>query len=308
MNMALRTLPPLLYGDDHAYGIPLTGSGTEASISSLTRDDLLDFHASWFRPDNGTLIVVGDTTLEDLLPKLEKVFKGWQAGDASPPRKTLAQRSLPEKPRVFLIDKPGAQQSVIIAGQLATSAEAEGYVVTDLMNEVLGGKFTARLNMNLREDKHWSYGAYMFLVDAVGQRPLLAYAPVQTDKTADAMSEILREVREYLGERPATDEEIRVAKLAKVRTLPGQYEKNAAVLAEIGRQVRFGWPDDSVDTYRDRVEGASKEQIHADAQRLLRPDQLTWVVVGDLSTIEEPIRALGLGEVSVLDVDGNGLR
>ena len=303
-SMALRTLPPLLYGDDHAYSIPLTGSGTEASIQSLTREDLVAFTKRWLRPDTSTLIAVGDVDMAELLPLLESRFGDWKTPRQARPGKELGEVASPPGARVYLIDRPGAEQSVVIAGQLAPRVGASDYDAGEIMNRILGGSFTSRLNMNLREDKHWSYGARSSLLDAKGNRPLFAIAPVQTDKTAESMLEILRELREYRGARPATQEEITRAKENSIRKLPGRYETNASVLASLVSIVRFGWPDDHVETYRGRVEALSNSEIRGAAQQILLPEQLTWIVVGDLAAIETSVRALGLGEVTILDAEG----
>lgn len=304
-SLALRTLPPLLYGKEHAYGIPLTGSGTKESIGSLTRADLLAFKKRWLRPDAATLIVVGDVTMEQLVPLVDDSFGDWKAPGGAKPSKRLRQVASPAGARVYLIDRPDAEQSVIIAGQVAPPVGAGSYEASQLMNDVLGGSFTSRLNMNLREDKHWSYGARTHLIDAQGDRPLFALAPVQTDKTAEAMAEILKEFREYRGKRPATDEEIDRAKASSIRELPGRYETNRAVRNAIASIERFDWPDDHVVTYRDRVEAIRPKDVHGAAQQILTPPQLTWVVVGDLSRIESGVRELGLGPVTILDADAD---
>jgi len=306
--LASRLLPPLIYGDGHPYAIPFTGSGTEASIAALTRDDLIAFHRDWIRPDNATLIVVGDTTPAQVLPMLEKHFGGWQAPASAKPAKTLPAAAAPAAPRVFLVDKPGAIQSNILVGLAAPSTAAPNTLEMDTMNAVLAGTFTSRVNMNLREDKHWSYGARASLADARGQRPWLLSAPVQTDRTVESIREILREVTEYIGTRPATTEEITKIRNRDVRALSGRYETNAAVAGAIGEMITFGRPDDYVRTLKDRIEAQTDDGVRAAAREALAPERLTWVVVGDLAKIEQPIRDLKLGTVQVLDADGNPVR
>lgn len=308
-SMALRTLPPLLFGDHHAYGIPLTGSGTEASIQVLEASDLQAFHRDWLRPDGATLIVVGDVDMKTLLPLVQKEFGGWEAENpAKGPTKKLPRVARPESAHVSLIDRPGAEQSVIIAGQWIEPVDAKTVDTVEIMNMPLGGTFTSRLNMNLREEKHWSYGARTKAIKARGQRPFFAYAAVQTDKTAESMQEILRELQDYRGKRPATTKEVERAVGGRVRKLPGRFEKNKAVRAEIADAVRFGWPADRVTQSRSRLEALSPEIIQQSAAETLSPDRLTWVIVGDLSKIEAPVRALGLGETVVRDADGEILR
>jgi len=306
--LASRLLPPLLYGEGHPYAIPFTGSGTEASIAALTREDLVAFHRDWLRPDNATLIVTGATTADAVLPLLEKHFGSWPAAGGARPSKSLPAGVRPQAPRVFLVDRPGAVQSNILVGQVLASSSAPNRLEMDTMNDVLGGTFTSRLNMNLREDKHWSYGATSRLPDALGGRPWLLSAPVQSDKTVEAMREIEREIAEFVGSRPATAEEIAKIRNRDVRAQPGRYETNAAVSGAIAEMITFGWPDDSVRTLKSRIEAQTDEDVRAAARESLQPARMTWVVIGDLATIERPIRDMQLGEVRVLDADGNVVR
>src|ERR1700693_773925 len=164
-TLALRVLPGLLYGAGHPYGNPLTGSGTKESVAKLTREDLVKFHDTWLRPNNSTLIVVGDTTLKEVTPKLEKLFAGWKS--ESVPAKDVKTVPVATKSAVYMIDKPGALQSVIIAGVVAPPRANTQEIAIEAMNNSLGGMFGARLNMNLREDKHWSYGARTIVRDAL---------------------------------------------------------------------------------------------------------------------------------------------
>ena len=306
--LASRLLPPLIYGTGHPYAIPFTGSGTEASIEALTRDDLVAFHRDWIRPDNATLIVVGDATAAEVLPLLEKHFGDWRAPTDARPAKTLPAAAEATAARVFLVDKPGAVQSNILVGLAAPPSTAANRLEMDTMNAVFGGTFTSRINMNLREDKSWSYGARSSLSDTRGQRPWLISAPVQTDKTVESIGEIQRELTEYVGSRPATADEITKIRNRDVRALSGRYETNAAVAGTIAEMITFGWPDDYVRTLKDRLEAQTDDGVRAAARQVIDPARLTWVVIGDLATIEQPIRALNLGTVQVLDVDGNAVR
>ena len=209
---------------------------------------------------------------------------------------------------MYLIDRPDAVQSSILAGLVAPSSAAPNAIEMDTMNDVLGGTFTSRLNMNLREDKHWSYGVRSSLPDAEGERPWLLAAPVQTDRTIDALREIRREIDEFVGARPSTSAEIRKVANRKVRALSGRYETNAAVASAIAELIVFERPDDYVRTLKDRIEAQSDEAVQAAAREALDASRLTWVVVGDLDVIERPIRELGFGEVHVLDADGGIVR
>jgi zinc protease len=302
-DMALRVLPRLLYGEGHAYSLPMTGSGTEASVAALDRDDLVAYHDAWFKPNNATMIVVGDTTLAEIRPKLEALFARWRPGDV--PAKTLPDVARPERPRVFLIDRPGSEQSVILAGHLIEKRSQRDDIAVDAMNDILGGAFTSRVNMNLREDKGWSYGADTVVVNTQAQRPFLAIAPVQTDQTAASMAEIKREIEEFVGARAATDAEVATSKKRSTLTLPGRWETARSVAAAIAELVRFGLPDDYWNGYAALVDALDVADVKAVAERHLTPARLTWVVVGNRSVIEADVRALGLGEISIVDADGN---
>jgi len=303
VQMALRVFPKLLYGQDHAYGLPFTGSGTEASVTTLTRDDLADFHQTWFKPGNATLIVVGDVGMNELQPLLEARFKDWKQG--SVPRKNIGTVAHKDAPQVYLMDRPGSQQSIIFAGHVAPPTNNPNEIAIETMNTILGGAFTSRVNMNLREDKSWSYGAFTLLVDARGQRPFIVYAPVQTDKTSESMQEIARELRDILGEQPITNEEVEKAQQNQTLTLAGQWETNNAVEGSIGQMVRFGLPNDHFDTYAQRVRSLNVAQVTEAAHEVVHPDNLVWIVVGDRAVIEPTIRELGLGEIFIMDSDGN---
>jgi predicted Zn-dependent peptidase len=303
--VALRLLPPILYGQGNAYAIPFTGSGTEASIKALSADDMHAFVRAYLRPDNMKLLVAGDTTLDKIIPQLEKVFGDWQAPATPIPAKNLARVDYPATSSVYLVNRPGAQQSVIIAGLVAPSTRAPNHLEIGTMNGAFGGTFTSRLNMNLREDKHWAYGAFSFSPNAVGQRPFLMYAPVQTDKTAPSAEEILKEARAVIGDEPLTDKEIRKIKDNDIRRMPGQYETAQSVLNAVETIVKFDRPDDYVQTLKGRIEAQKDADVEAAAREVIHPDRLTWVIVGDLSRIEKPVRALKLGAVHVIDADGN---
>lgn len=307
-GIGLRVLPPLLYGEGHPYAIPFSGSGTEDSIQSLKREDLVAYHRDFVRPDNARVLVAGDTTMGAILPLLEKHFGSWQAPASPRPALDVPAVAPSAQPRVYLIDRKEAPQTLILAGLLAPSTMAPNATEIGTMNAILGGSFTSRINMNLREDKHWSYGAGISMPGARGQRPWFVYAPVQTDKTAESIAEIQREIAEYLGDKPATAEEIDKIKARDVRSLPGAYETIDAVQGALRSILQFDRPDDWIQGSKARIEGQSAEGIQAAAREVIRPDSLTWVVVGDLSKIEEAVRARQLGAVQVLDENGKPVR
>ena len=305
VQMALRVFPQLLYGANHAYGNPLTGSGTEASVSAMTRDDLVRFQRTWFKPNHATLVIVGDVSLAEIQPKLTRLFSGWRAGEV--PQKNVSTVADQPRPLVYILDRPGAEQSVILAADLAApKANAREYAI-EAMTSLLGGQFTSRVNMNLREAKHWSYGAFTFIWDARGQRPFIAYAPVQTDKTKESMIEVDKELRGILGARPVTADELAKAQANLTLTLPGNWETMDAVQGSLEQLVTFGLDDHYYETYAQRVRALTIPDAAGAAQETIRPDHLVWVVVGDRSKIEAGIRELNFGEIRFLDADGKPL-
>jgi zinc protease len=302
IQMALRVFPGLIYGPGHAYGNPLTGSGTTESVDKLTRDSLVKFHETWFKPNHATLVIAGDTSLAEVTPKLEKLFANWKAGQI--PEKNIKNVQRPEKAVVYLIDKPGALQSIIFAGNIAPPRANPKEIAIEAANDGLGGMFGSRLNMNLREEKHWSYGATSLLWAARGQRPFLAVAPVQTDKTKESLEEMNKEFRGILGDHPVTADELARIQANETLSLPGSFETLDALGQSMIDIVRFGLPEDYYETYAGKVRALKTSDVQDGAKAIVHPDHLIWVVVGDRAKIEAGIKELGLGEIRLLDADG----
>jgi zinc protease len=301
-GLALRVLPRLLYGAGHAYAQPLTGTGTEESVTATTREDLTRFHSTWFKPNNSTLVAVGDITLADLTPRLERVFAAWKAGDV--PQKNIGAVQPPSGTQLYVLDRPGAEQSIILVGTVITPKANPDEFAYMTFNEAFGGAFTSRVNMNLREDKHWSYGAGSFAFDARGQRPWLMYAPVQTDKTKESVQELLKEIRTVVGERPVSSEELEQARDRMTRTLAGRWETGSSVARAIEEIVTYDLPDDYYRTYAAKVRDVTADAVKSTSGRLISPDRLVIVVVGDREKIAPGMGELGLGEPRILDGDG----
>jgi len=304
--MALRVCPKLIYGEGHAYSNPFSGSGFEDSVPKLTRRHLLDFHQTWFKSDHATLVVVGDTTMAEMKPKLEKLFKNWLPGPI--PAKNITAVPLKTKPAIYIIDKPASPQSVVIAGQLAPSSADPERIALETMNFILGGDFVSRLNMNIREEKHWSYGAGSFLIGARGQQPFIAYAPVQADKTKETIEEIRKELEGILGKKPITADEFGNAKKTQTLQLPGFWETMAAVQRSLTEMVRFGLSDDYYKLYPQRVRQLEIEDLNRAARIAIHPESVQWIVVGDRAAIEPKIRELGIAELFVIDSDGKPVK
>jgi zinc protease len=305
VGMALRVFPRLIYGEGHAYANPWTGSGTEASVQQITRQDLVKFHQTWFKPNHATMVVVGATTMAQIKPKLERLFAAWRPGTV--PEKNIAAVAPQPKPELYLLDRPGALQTVLIAGNVAPPKANPEEPAIETMNAVLGSDFGSRLTMNLREDKHWSYGAFSFIRDARGPRPFIAYAPVQTDKTREAIVELQRELRGIVGARPIEPDELARAKASLTLTLPGSWETMAAVAGSIEELVAFGLSDRYFDTYAEKVRAQTPASVTAAARETVEPGHLVWVIVGDRTKIEPGVRELDLGEIHLVDADGNAI-
>ena len=302
--MINRVLPKLVYGEGHAYSNPASGTGTEEAVKGFTGAELGAFYKRWVRPDNSVLLVVGDTTLAQIQPLLEQRFGAWRAPADAKPTKNITNVQLAAKPRVFLINRTGAEQSQIVAATVGPTRADADHIRFVVLDTLLGGNFVSRLNMNLREDKHWSYGAGTRLTDAIGPGTYRAGAGVQTDKTAESMVEIRKELRELLTTRKPTEAEVQFAKDSIAIALPGQNETADEIAGSYGEILTFGLKDSYWNDFVGEVTAITVDDLNKSAGKLIHPDALTWVVVGDLSKIEAKVRALNFGEVTVIDPDG----
>lgn len=307
-GIAGRVMRPIVYGQGHPYAVPASGLGDEAGIASLTTAEMQAWRQQWLRPDIATLSIVGDASMAEILPLLEKQFADWKAPASPLPKASIPQAALPARTHVVLIDQPGAIQANIYVSQLVPSSNDENSTVFEIANSVLGGEFSSRLNMNLREDKHWSYGSYSSAREAVGQRLWNASAAVQIDKTAESVQELLREVVQFAnGKAPATVAEVNKIQATEIRALPGAYETSEAVLGTMGGLTRYDRPDDYPAKRAALIAGLTDDQVNK-AATIIKPDKLTVVVVGDLSKIKDKVTALNIGPVTVLDSDGKPVK
>jgi zinc protease len=297
-------MPTLLYGANHAYGKPATG--TEASTQTITRDDVTHWRDAWFRPGSATLVVAGDTTLEKLTPALESSFGKWQAGSA--PAKQVPRVAATAGKRIYLIDKPDAPQSTIVAAHVSLPSGQPDELAIQAVMHNFGGMATSRLNRNLRLDKHWSYGTTARMIDLRGQRSFLTLAPVQTDKTVEAMQEVAKEIRDIAGQRPIAGEEFDSVMRNVTSRLPGRFATLDALEGAAITSINLGLPDDYWSRYAGGMRALSDKQLASAAARYVHPDEVVWMVIGDLRKVEPGIRKLGWGEVTVLDADGRPVR
>ena len=299
---ALRLMPKLLYGEGHPYAAPFSGSGTESSVASISVDDLKQYHSTWFKANNGTLVVTGNIGMNELKPLAEQYFAKLPSGDA--PTISITDIAPLEKPVIYLLDRPGSEQSAIIGTSMLPKYGFDGELPLELMNEVLGAGFNSRINLNLREDKGWSYGARSIIRSTNGQRPFIAYAPVQSDKTAESMQEIYQELKSIASDRPALQQEVDRSLDKRTLTLPGRWESAGAVQSDIVTLVKYGLDESYWDKYVADLRQINLEQVNQSAKDLMTPDRMLWVVVGDRAIIEQKIRDANLGEVIIVDAEG----
>ena len=298
-SVANRKIRGLVYGEGHPYAKE-SSSGLKETVEQFTREDLIQMHSLLTNPSDSTFIVTGDISINEATELLNKKFNDWtsQASDINPiDLFTVEDQS---EPRVFLIDKPGAIQSYILAAQLLPPTNSDDDILIDYMNYAIAGSFTSRINMNLREDKSWSYGVRTSTGYSQGQRLMRMTAPVQTDKTAPAILEVLREYNQYVNDSPITADELSKIKNARTLRLPGQYETLGALLGGMEDIVKYNRDFDYLDTIADKRNAILLEDVRSASKKYLDTNKWTWVIVGDLAQIESPVRELNIGKVEIL--------
>ncbi len=292
-SIANRAMPTLLYGTTHPYAKLAAGSGDAAAVSSLTRDDLVAFHRSWIRPDKAEIFVVSDLPLDQVKSALEARFGNW-SGEGTAGSKAFAVSPQPSSPKILLLDRPNSPQSVILAGQMTRLDPRSELLTHQVANQVLGSGFMSRLNMELRENKHWSYGAgggFNWLENAV---PYVVSAPVQADRTADSIRAIQQQVRDFLSTSGVTPAELTREVNGTTRELAGRFETSSAVLNAMLQNDVWRRPDDFYDTVAQRYRSMTAAQLDAVMRGTLDPERFVWVVVGDAATVKPQLDALGL--------------
>ena len=291
-GLASRAAPELMFGPGHPYGRSFSGAGTPEGVAAVTRADLLRFHAEEIRPAEATILAVGDVQPADLLPLLEAAFGDWRGPPARPASPAPARPAPRAAGRIVLFDRPGAEQSVILAGAALPVSGRQETLALRVANDILGGTATSRLNRLLREEKNWTYGAYTRLTAARHEIPFLLTAPVETQATADSIAAIRTLLSEFRGARPPDAAELARAREAFVRSLPGALETGAAVLAEMERTFLLERPDGWLE--RLPAEAAALAPADLAAAPLPGPDDLVFIVVGDRGAVEPGLRRLGL--------------
>ena len=288
----------ILYGRAHRYGTPQTG--TAENIKTFTPDDLRAFYASAFRPENATLIAVGDITADKALPLLEKSFGAWKAAGAAAAEKLPAVEQPPAR-QIYLVDKPGAPQSQIRIGWIGVPRSTPDYFPLIVANTILGGSFTSRLNTNLREVHGYSYGAGSSFDMRASAGPFFAAAGVQTDKTSEALKEFFIELEAIL--KPVPPDELARAKNYVSLRFPSAFEATGDISRRLEDVLVYQLPDDYFSKYVQNIQAVTAADIQRVAQKYIQPGKFAVVVVGDLKVIEPGVRALNLGPIKVMTID-----
>jgi zinc protease len=300
VGLASRAIGPLIYGESHPYGVPASGLGDPKAVAGLAPETLRSVHERWLRPDLARITVVGDTTLAQLMPQLERAFGTWQAPPTSRPAKNLSVPVPPAKSRIVVIDRPNSPQSVILAGRVlpvtgGNRPDQPGGEDIDLANEVLGNGFLSRLNLNLREDKGWSYGVRSSVPRPLGERSFTITAPVQSDRTGDSLKLLIADMKALAsGAKPIDPVELQRVTEGNIRGLPNRYETMAQLLSAIVLNDRLGRPDDYYAKLPSLYRGFDAQALDAAARTHLGPDGLVFVVVGDRKVIDPQLKGLGL--------------
>ncbi|HEV7699616.1 MAG TPA: pitrilysin family protein [Pyrinomonadaceae bacterium] len=289
----------VLYGTQ-AYGRQL--SGDEKTVAGMSRDDVSRFYETYYRPNNSTLIVVGDVQPADIKDRLEKAFANWKSGDVK--ATSWDAQQMMAKPAIYVVDKPGAAQSSINIGLVGIERSNPDYYAVQVMNSILGGGGTARLYMNLREDKGYTYGAYSRFTYRKGAGPFSAYGEIQTVSTKEAVQEFLKELAGIRNGRPITQQELDTNKQSFIRRFPSGFETVGGISGQLANLVTYSLPDTYFNDYISKVNAVTIDDVNRVANKYLDPSKMAVVIVGDRKVIEPGLKELSM-PIVVLDVDGN---
>lgn len=294
-GIAAHKLPPLLYGAEHPYGGPTTGSGNTESVSKLTREDVAAFHSAWINPAKATIFAVGDTTLKELTKELDKRFGKWKSAstDAASAKNFAAPVPTPSN-RIVLVDRPNSPQSMISAGMVLNAKGSDDLVTLRAANEVFGGDFTSRINMDLRETKGWSYGTRSQVPGAVGPVSFIMQAPVQTNQTGPSIAALIGHLNDFRNGKGVSAAERDATAVSNVLELPGSYEQSAAVLGQMQVDKLYGRPFNYVETLAGKYGAMTADGMTAAFNAKVDPSKLVWLVVGDAAKVKPQLETLGL--------------
>ena len=298
--LADRAFTQLLYRN-HPYGhLPI---GSEGSLRGLMIRDISTFHRRAYLPARTTVIAVGDAPHAALTDAVARAFEGWRAESAeSIPDPDAFPAPLPPPSRLALVHRPAAAQSELRVGHVALSRRSPDYHAALVANMILGGQFVSRINMNLREDKGYTYGARTAFEFRRAPGPFVLHASVQADATAAALREAIGEIRAIRGERPITRQELELGRASLTRGYPRSFETADQVARAAAQLSLYGLPDDYFTKFVPTVLSLSEADVTAVAAKHIDPDRLLTVVVGDREKVLPSLRALGIGDVSDVSV------
>ena len=298
---ANRVFLSSLYGPTHPYGH--TTLGTEESLKKITRDDVARFHSRENTPANTALVVIGDIKQGDTRRLAQEWFGGWKADPAAAAAKRDLKTAEPIASRVVIVDKPGVPQTRLLVGQTSIVRNDPDFDRLSMMNTVMGGGFTSRINTNLREKNGYTYGTYSALAENAGPGRIYAFGGIRTDVTGPAIGEVLKEIA-GMKESPVTEQELGRARGVRIQALPGRFETSGSVAGAMASLFKFGLPDDYYQTLPGRLRAFTSADLHDAAKKYLAPERMLIVAVGDRAKIEPQIKAMNLGTIALRDVNG----
>ncbi len=290
----------VLYGD-HPYG----RDNNESTIKAITRDDLVGYYQSTFKPENGVLIVAGDFNKSSLKASLERAFSEWKSSGSVAPKQLPSTKAV-SKPGIYIVDRPNSAQSVVSAGQVGIDRSNPDYFPVVVMNSILGGAITSRISMNLREDKGYTYGANSGFTYRRGAGPFRAGGDMQTAVTKESVYELMKEIRGIRGGIPVTQKELDYNKQSLIRRFPAAFETIGGISNQLANLVIFGLGDNYYNEYISKINAVTLDDVNRAANKYLDPDNMAIVIVGDRKVIEPGLKELGM-PVFYLDADGNPL-
>ncbi|WP_295492805.1 pitrilysin family protein [Sphingorhabdus sp. EL138] len=293
-GIAVRRLPPLLYGPAHPYGGPQTGSGYAETVATISRTDVANFHQAWMHPSKAEIFVVGDTSLKEIKPMLEQRFGKWTPAAAPAPAKNFGVALPAPEAKIWLIDRPNSPQSLVLAGLVLDAKGSDDLLTLRAANEIFGGDFLSRINMDLRETKGWSYGVRSQINGAEDRVPFYMFAPVQTNQTGPSVKVLIDQLKDFNGAKPVTAAELEKTIKGNVLKLPGNYEQSSAVLGQMQADRLNKRPFNYAETLAGRYNALTAAALN-DAMRVkVDPSKITWLIGGDAAKVKPQLEALGL--------------
>lgn len=305
-GIAIRRLPPLLYGQNHPYGGPQTGSGYAETVATISRADVANFHQSWVHPAKAEIFVVGDTSLKEIKPMLEQRFGKWKPSAAAAPGKNFSAAIPAPESKILLIDRPNSPQSLVLAGKVLDAKGSDDLLTLRAANEIFGGDFLSRINMDLRETKGWSYGVRSQVNGAEDRVPFYMFAPVQTNQTGPSIKVLMDQLKDFNGAKPVTAEELDKTIKGNVLELPGSYEQSSAVLAQMQADRLNKRSFTYAETLAGKYNALTAKALNDEMRVKVDPAKITWLVVGDAAKVKPQLESLGLPIEMVTEAANTG--